>query len=405
MASAWVRAEADDGRQRGILVPVMLDAGVRLPLAFRQIQAANLVDWQGEETYAEFVKVVRALTALLGVPPMRDVPEPEEEAPVEPLVKARAEPAGPSTIELVPEPPPVAVGPPPHSEPPRVQETRPVRSKKPLLWGIAVLLLMALPVLYKVLLDAGNGSQLPPGQEVLVTPPPLASPDSTVKNSIGMEFVLIKAGEFRMGSTDGLDDERPVHTVRISRPFYLWQYEVTQEQWQAVMGQNPSGFPGDLKRPVEQVSWDNVQEFIRKLNTKDGVALYRLPTEAEWEYAERAGTTTAYSFGDDEGQLPEYAWYEDNSGGTTHPVGQRKANPWGVYDMHGNVWEWVQDWYGGYTAAAAVDPAGPSTGSDRVIRGGSWLSDAGNCRSASRDGAEPGDRNRYLGVRLLRTAP
>src|SRR4029434_679147 len=156
-------------------------------------------------------------------------------------------------------------------------------------------------------------------------------------NSLGMPFVLVPAGEFLMGSADGADDERPVHTVRISQPFYLGQYAVTQAQLQAVMESNPSQFTGDPNRPVEQVSWEDVQEFIRRLHAREGGAAYRLPTEAEWEYAARAGSTTAYCFGDDPRQLREYAWYSENSGGQTHPVGQLKPSAWGLYDMHGNV--------------------------------------------------------------------
>jgi formylglycine-generating enzyme required for sulfatase activity len=226
-----------------------------------------------------------------------------------------------------------------------------------------------------------------------------------VTNSIDMEFELIQPGEFQMGAPDGDKDEQPVHTVRISKPFYLGKYEVTQAQWQAVMGNNPSAFTGDPTRPVENVSWEDVQEFIRRLNTKEGGATYRLPTEAEWEYAARAGTTTAYSFGNDKSQLSQYAWYEDTSGRQTHPVGKLKPNAWGLYDMHGNVWEWVQDWYGPYAAGAAVDPAGPSSGSSRVYRGGSWRSGAGRCRSACRGYWPPGRRFDYLGFRLLRIVP
>jgi len=225
----------------------------------------------------------------------------------------------------------------------------------------------------------------------------------TQRNSIGMEFVLIPAGTFQMGSNDG-NDEKPVHTVRIMQPFYLGKYEVTQGQWQAVMGSNPSKFTGDPNRPVENVSWDDVQEFIRRLNSREGGATYRLPTEAEWEYAVRAGTTTRWSFGDDARQLGRYAWPEENAGGYTHPVGQLQPNPWGLYDMHGNVWEWVQDWYGSYTSGTAVDPAGPSSGSDRVYRGGSCYGLARECWSALRRGAAPGNRYNALGFRLLRVA-
>ncbi len=223
--------------------------------------------------------------------------------------------------------------------------------------------------------------------------------------NVTIEFVQIPAGEFRMGSTDlgAYKEEQPVHKVIISQPFYLGKTEVTQEQWRAVMGNNPSLFKGD-DRPVEQVSWDDVQEFIRRLNDKEGKAVYRLPTEAEWEYAARAGSTTAFSFGDDSSQLGEYAWYSENSGRETHPVGSRKANVWGLYDMHGNVWEWVQDWYGQYTPETITDPSGPESGSVRVCRGGGWVSDARLCRSASRNSGTPDLRGSNLGFRLLRTA-
>ena len=219
-----------------------------------------------------------------------------------------------------------------------------------------------------------------------------------------MEFVLIPAGTFLMGSNEGDSNEKPVHEVRISQPFYLGKYLVTQAQWEAVMGRNPSHFTGDLDRPVEQVFWEDVQDFIRRLNAKEGGAIYRLPTEAEWEYACRAGSTSRYSFGDDSRQLSEYGWYDNNSGDRTHPVGQRTPNAWGLYDMHGNVWEWVQDWYGKYAPEPVTDPQGPASGSSRVIRGGSWYYGAGNCRSASRLHAEPGPRLDNLGFRLLRTA-
>jgi formylglycine-generating enzyme required for sulfatase activity len=243
-------------------------------------------------------------------------------------------------------------------------------------------------------------------QEVASGKTPTTSPPTgkTWRNSIGMDFVLIPAGTFLMGSNDGSNDEKPVHEVRLSKSFYLGKYEVTQGQWQAIMGTNPSNFKGDANLPVENVSWNEMQEFIRKLNAKEGDTKYRLPTEAEWEYAARAGTTTAYSFGNDERQLGEYAWYSPNSGNKTHPVGQKKPNAWGLYDMHGNVWEWVQDWYGPYTAGSAVDPAGPASGSFRVHRGGGWTLVAWFCRPAYRNNGAPGGRGSHLGFRLLRTA-
>jgi formylglycine-generating enzyme required for sulfatase activity len=246
----------------------------------------------------------------------------------------------------------------------------------------------------------------PPGGTqvaVGVYPQPAEAP-KTQRNSIGMEFVLIPAGEFRMGSNDGGNEEKPVHTVRISKAFYLGKYEVTQGQWQAVMGNNPSSFTGDANLPVEQVSWEDAQDFIRKLNAREGGTKYRLPTEAEWEYAARAGAMTAYSFGDDARQLGNYAWYDENAANKTHPVGQLQPNVWGLYDMHGNVSEWVQDWYGEYVAASVTDPQGPASGSHRVLRDGSWDDFASRCRAAARGLNPPGGRNGGLGVRLLRTA-
>jgi formylglycine-generating enzyme required for sulfatase activity len=230
--------------------------------------------------------------------------------------------------------------------------------------------------------------------------------EKTYTNSIGMEFVLIPAGSFSMGADKnfdpaGDDDETPQHRVTISKPFYLGKYEVTQGQWTAVMGSNPSEFKG-RSNPVEQVSWDDVQVFIQRLNRQEGHNRYRLPTEAEWEYAARAGTSSAYSFGDGADSLGRYAWYGNNSGVETHPVGQKQPNAWGLYDMHGNVWEWVQDWYGEryYSNASGTDPKGPSSGSIRVLRGGSWFDDAEYCRSAFRGSFTPDDRGNDIGFRL-----
>jgi len=221
-----------------------------------------------------------------------------------------------------------------------------------------------------------------------------------------MEFVLIQPGEFDMGSpvneTGTYEFERPVHHVTISEAFYLSKCEVTQKQWHEVMGDNPSYFKGD-DLPVENVSWDDVQEFTKKLNKKENTRKYRLPSETEWEYAARAGTTTRYSFGDDDSKLGEYAWYSENLGDKTHLVGNKGANPWGLYDVHGNVWEWVQDrWHDTYNGAP-IDGSAWRDGVNayRVLRGGSWFSLAKYCRSANRNRNGPGYRNQYLGFRLL----
>ena len=233
---------------------------------------------------------------------------------------------------------------------------------------------------------------------------------NAITNTIGMEFVLIPAGEFDMGSPPDEEDmwswEGPVHHVNIEKAFYMGRYEVTQKQWREIMGDNPSHFKGD-DLPVVYVSWDDAQEFIKKLNEKEGTDKYRLPSEAEWEYACRAGTTTRYSFGDSESKLDDYAWYADNSDWETHPVGQKKPNSWGLYDMHGNDLELVQDcWHDSYNGAltdgSAWVVACKYGGANRVVRGGSWVNDAGSCRSADRAPLDPRDRAANLGFRILK---
>ena len=229
------------------------------------------------------------------------------------------------------------------------------------------------------------------------------------KEPISMEFVWISRGAFWMGSDNGGSDERPVHEVEISRGFWLGKYEVTQGEWEAVMGRNPSWYKGDARRPVDSVSWYDVHEFIGRLNDAVGDSLYRLPSEAEWEYACRAGTTTRWSLGDEDGDdeslLGNYAWYGgNNSPAGTKVVGGKLPNGWGLYDMHGNVWEWVQDWHGEsyYNDSPRVDPPGPTSGSSRVIRGGDFGDAARLVRSASRSYLSPDNRGSGIGVRLLR---
>ena len=229
-----------------------------------------------------------------------------------------------------------------------------------------------------------------------------------------MEFVWIVLGTFRMGSPSSdpgrYSEEEPQHEVTISRGGYLGKYEITQGQWESVMGTTPwSGqnyVQANPDHPAVYISWDDVQEFIGRLNEAAGEELYRLPTEAEWEYACRAGTTTRWSFGDDEAQLEEYAWYYNNTWYAAlqyaQPVGTKRPNPWGVYDMHGSVWEWCRDWWGAYASDCQVDPTGPATGSDRVIRGGSFASATRYVRSAYRYRLSPSDRRYLLGARLLR---
>jgi len=225
-------------------------------------------------------------------------------------------------------------------------------------------------------------------------------------NEVTMKLVRIPAGQFLIGSPESEKDrgrDETQHEVTISRPFYMGVYEVTQAQWQAVMGMNPSRFKGD-NRPVERVSWDDCQSFCQALSATAGRTI-RLPTEAEWEYACRAGTKTQYCFGDGAfgdavSQLAWYAWYDGNSMDQTHDVGRRIRNAWGLYDMHGNVWEWCQDSYGAYSAGSQTDPTGPLSGSFRVVRGGSWSYGAYYCRAAYRGVSDPVYRLTNLGFRL-----
>ena len=321
VSSDWVKTEASEGKQRGILIPVLID-DVKIPLAFRRIQAADLRDWEGKLSHPGFDNLLKAIAGILGRP-----------LPVQPG-----------------------------------QRTNEVRDVEPEKVNISI-----------------------------------EEPEKIAKqgNSIGMKFTLISAGEFYMGSEES-NNEKTVHKVKINNPFYLGTYPVTQREWKAVMGYNHSKFKGDYL-PVERVSWVDVQEFIKKLNEKEGTNKYRLPSEAEWEYACRAGTSTRYSFGDEESKLGDYAWYGDNLDGKTHTVGQKKPNSWGLYGMHGNVWEWVQDeWHKNYKGAPTDGSAWEGgDGANRVLRGGSWNFNAWGCRSARRNYCGPRRRSGGLGFRLL----
>ena len=268
----------------------------------------------------------------------------------------------------------------------------------------------------------------------------------TARSFSGIEFVWIPAGTFQMGSQPrsaaivhayGGEEslfkvEHPQHQVTLTKGFWLGRYPVLNEQFElfvkatgyrteaeregwgygydkkighsnkvnGLTWRNP-GYTIELGQPVVMVSWNDAQAYLQWLNGR-GKGRYRLPTEAEWEYACRAGSTTAFSFGDDASQLGEYAWFGDNAGYTTHLAGQKKPNAWGVYDMHGNVWDWCQDWLGDYPSGAVVNPSGPGSGQDRVLRGGSWHSPVVYCRSANRRYYGPQARNISLGFRLVR---
>ena len=226
---------------------------------------------------------------------------------------------------------------------------------------------------------------------------------------VKLEMLLIPAGEFLMGAPaaekNARDDEKPQHRVSITRPFYLGKYLVTQQQWQAVMGNNPSKFKGP-QNPVDSVGWDDCRDFLKKLNEKFAgtPVTFALPTEAHWEYACRAGSRTKYFFGDEESRLAEFAWFYDNAGEKTHAVGEKKPNAWGLYDIHGNLFQWCADWYGGdyYQSSPASDPSGPSSGSLHVNRGGGWFSLARGCSSAFRHTNSPRP-DHFIGLRLMGT--
>jgi len=229
--------------------------------------------------------------------------------------------------------------------------------------------------------------------------------------NVPLKMVWIPAGSFMMGRYSGEQDswwdEGPQHQVTFAQGFWMGKCEVTQRQWVAVMGSNPSQFTGDLRHPVEQVSWKDVHSFITAVNGL-GQGRFRLPSEAEWEYACRAGTTTRFYWGDDPSytQIGNYAWWESNSSSTTHPVGQKLANAWGLYDMSGNVWEWCVDWYHGDYFGAPTDGSAWVSPRDnvRVFRGGGWNLGLTiyRCRSACRAYIYPSSAGGALGFRLAR---
>ena len=235
---------------------------------------------------------------------------------------------------------------------------------------------------------------------------PIANSDNItipVKDGISIAMVRIEAGTFTMGATaemkDPWDNEKPTHRVTLTNDYYIGKYEVTQALWKAVMGKNPSLFKGD-NLPVEQVSWNDCQEFISKLNRITGKT-FRLPTEAEWEYAARGGNKSRGYQYSGSNNLSDVAWFMDNSGDETHAVGTKQPNELGIYDMSGNVWEWCQDRYGKYNSSSQVNPTGANSGSERVNRGGGWDYYAIGCRSSLRDSNTPSSYSRGLGLRLV----
>ena len=249
----------------------------------------------------------------------------------------------------------------------------------------------------------------------LVLDPESVRADKTVllPGAVPLHFMRLDAGSYLRGSPESevgrAKDEGPAHRVTLGRPFYLGKFEITQAQWSAVMGNNPSTFtdrPDAAVHPVDHVSWTDAREFFAKLNLM-GFGRFRLPTESEWEYAARAGTTTRFPWGDDPGfrELPAHGWFNPRSEGRSHPVGLKRANAWGIYDLAGGVWEWCADWKGDYPAGPVTDPAGPAEGKLRVIRGGSWFNEPEALRSANRHGHEPASRQTNLGLRIVWEPP
>jgi formylglycine-generating enzyme required for sulfatase activity len=367
----WVLEEADYGFEHAKYIPALID-DVRPPIGFGQIQAANLINWTGDIYNFEFKKLVHAIESILGPSP-RHLREAEQVT---------------------------------ENERKRKQEEERKRSKAEEETERTIIAQAEL----KIKAPKTVPKQPKATEEPSLTPFRTPDPQQKITNSIGMEFVLIPAGSFTMGSNIGGSAERPPHKVEISHPFYLQTTEASQGQWKIVMkGDNPSSFDkcGD-DCPVEKVNWEDVQLFIRELNKKENTKDYRLPSEAEWEYACRAGMDTEYSFGEDDSELCEYAWYNDNSTASTHRVATRKHNPWFLYDMHGNVLEWVEDdWHSSYKKAPNDGSAwiDKPRGHSRVMRGGYWGSGARDCRSAARGGDFPADRLPHVGFRLAMSIP
>lgn len=251
------------------------------------------------------------------------------------------------------------------------------------------------------------------GKQPKPTPKPEPKPESKPKPKVNqnltirigdVNFVMVKVsgGTFTMGATpemkDPADDEKPTHKVTLSS-YYIGETEVTQALWKAVMGSNPSEFKGD-DLPVESVSWDDCQTFISRLNALTGKR-FRLPTEAEWEFAARGGNQSRHTQYSGSSRIDDVAWYDDNSGWETHPVKTKQPNELGIYDMTGNVWEWCQDWDGRYSSDAQTNPSGASSGAFRVFRGGNWGDTPSECRSSDRNGHTPVWSNFCLGLRLV----
>ena len=438
-ARDWVRIEVEAALKRGLpVIPVLIDhtrmpSEADLPPSLARLARRNALSVdQGRDFHVHVDRLIRGIE-LLSASDLVQGPKAKPQGADSSKSKAAPMPADVIAAEHVPRRVPAA----PRQQEPTVWSLLRGALPKRRWFYLAALLLLALLGIILALKPIGNreATSLQEPQPPQPKGVPIAStttwdgPKSftpprqrDLTNSIGMRLVRIEHGSFLMGSPDDYmganNAEKPQHQVRITRPFFLGIHEVTQGQYQAVMGENPSLFKGSDDLPVEQVSWLDAVLFCNKLSEQEkktpfyringrevtiaGGNGYRLPTEAEWEYACRAGSTTLYPFGDDMSKLGDHAWYESNSGLKTHPVGQKRPNAWGLYDMLGNVWEWCQDWYedGYYRASPPADPPGPSEASARVIRGGSWYYSAWYCRPAYRNRYVPEYRNYDLGFRV-----
>lgn len=398
ISSEWVYEEANLGKQRNALIPAKIDP-VNIPLGFSLLQAVDLVGWTGYSTHPAFQHLVVSIAEKIGrkAPPSAPKPTPERKEPVPP---------------------------PPPAPSPSSQKQEPIPKSEPVPPGRRNLLIGGLTVL-AIALIAGwmtPDDPEPPSSKGGQTSSRTVTVQSSDGQKVDFDMVTLPAGRFLMGSPPQeqgrFDDEGPQHPVTLPQ-FEIGKHEVTQRLWRAVMRTNPSRFKGD-DLPVESVSWSEAQEFCRRLSEKlglNGSNGFRLPSEAEWEYAARAGTTTPFAFGQNidpgivnyDGNYP----YGEAAKGLyrekTVPVGSLgRANGWGLFDLHGNVWEWVEDQYhDNYNGAPSDGRAwtGLAGGSARVIRGGGWTGLAVHCRSAHRSWNDPGDRHGYLGFRLLRTLP
>jgi len=410
--SDWVMEEADDGRQRRILVPLTIE-NVVPPLGFRAIQHENLSNWDGDPDHRGISRLLHSIQGITGKAP-EEKPQIEavrEESPPIPKpisrkqTQAYKKPAskletsfffklGPMVVSLTFATLFLVVGLNFWFGDQRKPATSPVTKPSPA------------PARAKKTSDSVSKGEIPSAKTEEKASEKAEEKTSDIPqsftNSLEMEFVLIPPGTFMMGS-DERPQEQPIHRITISKPFYMQTTEVTQGQWREVMNENPSKFQDCDSCPVEMVSWDDIRTFLEKLNLmEDGE--YRLPTEAEWEYAARCGGKEETHSGGE--NLDEIGWYVGNSGARTRPVAKKKPNALGLFDMSGNVWEWVEDdWHANYYGAPVDGRAWADNlrSNARVIRGGSWGNLAKRCRSASRDSYHSGSRYGSQGFRLARS--